>query len=367
MTSPCTRSDASRCCARASYCSSPLRDRAARRGRPRAYYTGSGQGFFGPQIEHPFNAQAGERSVRSSPNASATTTKVLDREARRVHTCRGDRRFLLHRVGAAPPGVIFACGGAARAERGAGGDLQLRDRREQHRRLLILLEQEALRFRGLGSVGIYAGNDIQSLRHRPPSITVVRPLPGVRRHPAATEARRLERVGAFRDAPGQRRCRAEPSRAGLPITTRERYLHQCAASSPLSGRAPARWRARGTTRWPAVANRGAVRERGFRARRRQPLAPPVSRALLAEGARSAEMVPRRSTSRFRTAAGRVLRGARRPDARSPAAFSAPRRANQINYTCRTTPLERPRQRDRARGSRASWLSTVELTSQRDAP
>jgi hypothetical protein len=263
-------------------------------GAMRAYYLGSGQGFFRPQYETPFQRRLAAPLFGFAPNSLGYNDGEFERAKRpgiRRIAAIGDSFFVAPVP--RPEGVIARLE-ALLAERGAGAEVYnfgiLASNIDDY---LFVLEREALSFSpDLVVVGIYVGNDLRISRvdttfdyH---SFALHRGINDIRRRVAALW---LQHTGQFRDVT------SEPAAAAdlvLPVSTRERYLESIR-------RELAYFREDGSS---------AVRRAWFDSLRtldrivavcrehRVPLAvvvqpshPQVSRAMLEEGARSAGIDP----------------------------------------------------------------------------
>ncbi len=267
-------------------------------GALRAYYAGSGQGYFGDQREHPFTRKLVADLFGAAPNALGYNDEefaLAKRAGTRRVAAIGDSFFVAQVP--RPQGVI-ARAEALLAATGTSAEVYnfgvVASNIDDYR---LLIEDEALAFHpDLVLLGVYVGNDLRvstastAFDHR--SYAIDRAFSDIRQRLAA---RRLERAGEFRDvtdpAPGG--VAAAPD-LEAPIATRERYLatvrRELAFFREPGGAAVARaWfdSLTGLARIIALC-----RDRGV------PLAvvvspshPQVSRALLAEGARRAGLEP----------------------------------------------------------------------------
>lgn len=263
-------------------------------GALRAYYTSSGQGFFGPQIEHPFTHKIVSDLFGFAPNSLGYNDDEFATEKRpgimRVAAI-GDSFFVAYVP--RPQGVIARAEALLAAE-GAPVEVynfgMLASDIDDYR---IVIEQEALAFHpDLVLLSIYLGNDLRistaktAFDHR--SYASFRALSDIRRRIAA---RQIVSAGEFRDI--TRDVGAGPD-LDAPITTRERYLQTVRRQLTFfredgSSKIARAW-------YDSLAGLARIallcRERGV------PLAvvlspshPQVSRAVLEEGARSAGIDP----------------------------------------------------------------------------
>ena len=266
-------------------------------GTLRAYYARSGQGFFGPQLEHPFTRKIVTPLFGFAPNSLGYNDDEFTLEKRpgtRRIAAIGDSFF----VAAVPrPQGVIARAEALLTARGEPVEVYnfgiVANNIDDYR---ILLEEEVLRFHpDLVLLGVYVGNDLRistaSTAFDQRSYATSRAVSDIRQRLAA---RRLVREGEFRDI-----TRSTPGAAGAPdletpITTRERYLEsvrrELAFFRENGSRATARAWYDSLAGLAQIADR--CRERGV------PLAvvvspshPQVSRAILEEGARSAGIDP----------------------------------------------------------------------------
>jgi hypothetical protein len=191
-------------------------------GALRAYYTRSGESFFGAPHENPFTRKLVADLFGFHPNALGYNDGEFSLE-KRPGTLRvaaiGDSFFVSEVP--RPQGVI-ARAGALLAASGAPVEVYnfgiVASNIDDY---LIILEQDALAFApDLVLIGVYVGNDLRistassAFDHR--SFAIDRALSDILRRLAE---RRLARDGAFRDI-----TQSGAPDLQMPITTRERYL-----------------------------------------------------------------------------------------------------------------------------------------------
>jgi hypothetical protein len=258
----------------------------------RIYYLGSGQGFFAPQHEHPFERKVTAPLFGFAPNSLGYNDDEFVAEKRadvqRVAAI-GDSYFLAqvprpHGVIARTEALLVASGVPIEVYNFGIYMSNLDDYR-------IVLEEEALRYDpDLVLLGIFVGNDVRistlddSWTYH--SYATSRAISAIRQRIAA---RLLLESGAFRDVTTERNPDLK-----TPIAKRERYLASIRRDLPLFRPRPPRKVARAWFDSLATLEQitAICRERGV------PLAvvlapshPQVSRAILEEGARSAGVDP----------------------------------------------------------------------------
>jgi hypothetical protein len=263
----------------------------------RAYYAGSGQGFFGPQLEHPFTRKIVADLFGFAPNSLGYNDDEFTLEKRpgtRRIAAIGDSFFVA--AVPRPQGVIARAEALLRA-RGEPVEVYnfgiVANNIDDYR---ILLEEEVLRFNpDLVLLDVYVGNDLRistastAFDHR--AYATSRAVSDIRQRLAV---RRLVSAGEFRDVTRSASGVAGAPDLEAPITTRERYLasvrRELAFFRGNGSRAVARAWYDSLAGLAQIAER--CRERGL------PLAvvvspshPQVSRAILEEGARSAGIDP----------------------------------------------------------------------------
>jgi hypothetical protein len=263
-------------------------------GALRAYYFGSGQGFFRPQYETPFNRRLAAPLFGSAPNSLGYNDDEFERAKRpgiRRVAAIGDSFFVAPVP--RPQGVIARLE-ALLAERGARAEVYnfgiLASNIDDY---LFVLEQEALSFQpDLVLVGIYVGNDLRISRQKTTfdyhSFALDRAITDIRHRVAALW---LQHTGEFRDLTA---APAEQADLELPVSTHERYLEsirrELAYFRPDGSSAVERaWFDSLATldRIIAVCRAHAVPIAVVV----QPSHPQVSRAIREEGARSAGIDP----------------------------------------------------------------------------
>jgi len=258
-------------------------------GALRAYYVGSGQGFFRPQYETPFKRKLATDLFGWAPNSLGYNDDEFATQKRpailRIAAI-GDSFFVAPVP--RPQGVIARLE-ALLSERGARAEVYnfgiLASNIDDY---LVVLEQEALAFQpDLVLLGIYVGNDLRIPRLRTyHAFALDRAFTDIRRR---VDALWLQRTGEFRDV-----TQLPVAALDLPITTRERYLQSVR-------RELAFFRAHADSATErAWFDSLATLDRFVAACRDrrvplvvvvQPSHPQVSRAMLEEGARSAGIDP----------------------------------------------------------------------------
>jgi hypothetical protein len=215
----------------------------------RAYYLGSGQGFFRPQYETPFKRKLTVSLFGSPPNSLGYNDDEFERARRpgiRRIAAIGDSFF----VAPVPrPDGVIARVETLLAERGAHAEVYnfgiLASDIDDY---LFVLEHEALSFQpDLVLVGIYVGNDLRiarvkaNLDHK--AFALDRAVTDIRRRVAALW---LQHTGEFRDVTSAPAAAADLE---LPVATRERYLQSIRREIAYFAPTPAvRSSARGSTR-----------------------------------------------------------------------------------------------------------------------
>lgn len=263
-------------------------------GALRAYYLGSGQGFFRPQYETPFNRKLSVSLFGSAPNSLGYNDDEFERAKRpgiRRIAAIGDSFF----VAPVPrPDGVIARVETLLAERGARAEVYnfgiLASDIDDY---LFVLEKEALSFQpDLVLLGIYVGNDLRISRvtanldyH---AFALDRAVTDIRRRVAALW---LQHTGEFRDVTN---TAGAPAELELPVATRERYLQSIRREiayfrADASSAVERAWFDSLATLARIIA---VCREHGVPlAVVVQPSHPQVSRAIREEGARSAGIDP----------------------------------------------------------------------------